>query len=158
MARYVSGTDILKPTLLQDRPSMNMARTKSLPVRIVVQQSDTKKSKDHICKECGNEYRYISCLYRHIRLAHNMKQYPLTRRQNVSMRRGIHICQDCGARYAFSTGLIRHKRITHGNHRYKCDTCGKCYKRKSSLKQHLVTRHGSGKVILLTAMLMYMHR
>ena len=85
------------------------------------------------CNNCPMVFRCSGNLKKHEERIHN--------KANVSKNAE---CLTCGYRFQFSTQLQKHIKEIHFNERpFPCQSCTKCFKRRSHLKDHLILHSGT---------------
>ncbi|XP_073842830.1 zinc finger protein 711-like [Musca autumnalis] len=81
------------------------------------------------CEICGSSYKDSTALQLHIKYKHTDLKY---------------ICKICNARYTTQRGLDKHSDLKHPvGTRYKCEICGSCYKKSTTLRLHIRKEHPS---------------
>lgn len=114
---------------------------------------------NHICDTCGREFRSRPAFERHVKLhlglevtkqmqcevCHkwlNSKRALKVHLQLVHMEAGQTFqCDICSQQYPNSRALANHKQFVHVEERFKCEECGKLFKRQLYLKEHVAALH-----------------
>ncbi|CAH1800590.1 unnamed protein product [Owenia fusiformis] len=114
------------------------------------QKTDPSKRRTYICEICGQTYRKLARLSRHIASHDGIKNYKCTicskvfqgpegliYHMKVHSGEKAFVCQICGASFTLSGTLKAHKRIHSGEKPYKCDYCNKYFAWPDVLKKHI---------------------
>ncbi|XP_001237671.3 transcription factor grauzone [Anopheles gambiae] len=114
---------------------------------------------NHICDSCGREFRSRQAFERHVKLhlglevaeqvqcevCHkwlNSKRALKMHVKLVHMEAGQTFqCDICSQQCPNSRALANHKQRVHVEERFKCEECGKLFKRQLYLKEHVAALH-----------------
>ena len=91
------------------------------------------KSKTFVCSQCGEAFKNDACLNFHMR-----KKHPETASQNFPFS-----CNVCGCHFKTSIYLYTHTKLVHEEDEVLCNICGESCKNKYVLKRHIARRHNS---------------
>ncbi|KAI5631832.1 hypothetical protein NE865_15460 [Phthorimaea operculella] len=83
---------------------------------------------DYRCEECNKTYHCKAHLQGHIKKNHLMMR--------------PHKCMECDMGFYTSNDLKKHMPKHTGSREFKCTVCSKTYARKTTMKQHMRTKHG----------------
>ncbi|XP_049297236.1 transcription factor grauzone-like [Anopheles funestus] len=117
------------------------------------------KRENHICDSCGREFRSRQAFERHVKLHKGLEVSEqvqcemclkwLNSKRALKMHvKLIHMeagqtfqCDICAQRCPNSRALASHKQRVHVEERFKCEECGKLFKRQLYLKEHVAALH-----------------
>ncbi|CAK6959842.1 zinc finger protein 37 homolog [Scomber scombrus] len=88
------------------------------------QESSHSSEKSFRCETCGNQFKHMFNLRRHLTLHKGD---------------GPKNCGICGRDFRFNSGLMAHMRIHTSEKHFFCITCGKRFSQRSNLKNHMRT-------------------
>lgn len=86
------------------------------------------KEKPYICAYCGQPFRYMSSLTRHLVVHSGEKRY---------------VCQICNKAFTQEAHLKTHSILHTGEKPFHCNMCPMSFSRKGNLKRHLQVHKGS---------------
>jgi FOG: Zn-finger len=86
------------------------------------------KEKPYICAYCGQLFRYMSSLTRHLVIHSGEKRY---------------VCQVCNKAFTQEAHLKTHSILHTGEKPFHCTMCPMSFSRKGNLKRHLQIHKGS---------------
>lgn len=86
------------------------------------------KDKTYICAYCGQPFRYMSSLTRHLVVHSGEKRY---------------VCQICNKAFTQEAHLKTHSILHTGEKPFHCNMCPMSFSRKGNLKRHLQIHKGS---------------
>jgi len=86
------------------------------------------KDKPYICAYCGQLFRYMSSLTRHLVIHSGEKRY---------------VCQICNKAFTQEAHLKTHSILHTGEKPFHCNVCPMSFSRKGNLKRHLQVHKGS---------------
>jgi KRAB domain-containing zinc finger protein len=86
------------------------------------------KEKPYICAYCGQPFRYMSSLTRHLVIHSGEKR---------------HVCQICNKAFTQEAHLKTHSILHTGEKPFHCNVCPMSFSRKGNLKRHLQIHKGS---------------
>ncbi|XP_034092720.1 zinc finger protein 568-like [Gymnodraco acuticeps] len=98
-------------------------------------QRNTCTVKNFKCEICGNDFKYMSLLRRHMTTHTDEKPYS---------------CQTCGRDFRESSSLKQHMQVHTGEKKYTCKTCGKKFKLNCNFKRHVRVHTGEKPYVCLT--------
>jgi len=144
--------------LVSGQPGANAVRKNKTRHRASHETSGTQEQggRTNSCHVCNKSFSSESNLRRHIRVNHELSQFP---------------CQECGAVFRRIDSLVRHKRANHAElccsvchsvfnsaeakashdcmrpseKKLSCDVCGKSFANRSNLNKHSYLVHGGVK-------------
>ena len=108
------------------------------------------------CDICGKDYVTRNFLRKHISSVHYRARYKCDQcDQDFSFEKSLHDhilvrhkgirkeykCPQCNKSFSESRSLARHRRIEHEGIRFQCGECGKEYRQKDNLLDHIRTHH-----------------
>ncbi|XP_052896009.1 transcription factor grauzone-like [Anopheles moucheti] len=117
------------------------------------------KRENHICDSCGREFRSRQAFERHVKLHQGLEVAEqvqcesclkwLNSKRALKMHvKLVHMeagqtfqCDICAQRCPNSRALASHKQRVHVEERFKCEECGKLFKRQLYLKEHVAALH-----------------
>ncbi|XP_035904949.1 transcription factor grauzone-like [Anopheles stephensi] len=114
---------------------------------------------NHICDSCGREFRSRQAFERHVKLHLGLEVTEQVQCQEclkwLNSKRALkmHVklvhteagqtfqCDICTQQCPNSRALTNHKQRVHVEERFKCEECGKLFKRQLYLKEHVAALH-----------------
>lgn len=112
--------------------------------------------KQHLCSICKKTFAQLRGLTQHLPVHSDINQfrcevcnmtfkfastYYSHRKTHQKFESQAHICQECGRECPSRFSLYLHRKNNHSLQTFSCSECGKVFKRKDILKQHLIKLH-----------------
>lgn len=123
--------DRRNPILTSDREAQHcgcVRDSKSNSFLDMYRSKTRSKEKPYICAYCGQPFRYMSSLTRHLVIHSGEKRY---------------VCQICNKAFTQEAHLKTHSILHTGEKPFHCNMCPMSFSRKGNLKRHLQVHKAS---------------